>query len=309
MAHDHSHHHHHHVSDFSQKPKSFNLAFGTAVLLNSLFVVAEVIYSFAAHSMGLLADATHNFGDVLGLAMAWFTSWLIHQSAPEKYSYGFKKTSILSAISNALLLVFTSAIIMYESISRLLHPAPVHESIIIIVALVGIAINGGTALLFMRDKESDLNIKGAFLHLASDALIAVAVVISGIIIYYTKLYWVDPLLGLIIVAIILWGTFNLLRDSVNLILGAVPHGIDFNAVRQYLANLSGVTAVHDLHIWALSTQETALTVHLIMPDSFLSDADYLEINHVLQHDFKINHVTIQVEKGTAVDPCGQVGVC
>lgn len=308
MAHDHSHHHHH-ASDFSQKPKSFNLAFGTAVLLNSLFVVAEVIYSFAAHSMGLLADATHNFGDVLGLAMAWFTSWLIHQAAPEKYSYGFKKTSILSAISNALLLVFTSAIIMYESISRLLHPAPVHESIIIIVALVGIGINGGTALLFMRDKDSDLNIKGAFLHLASDALIAVAVVVSGIIIYYTKLYWVDPLLGLIIVAIILWGTFNLLRDSVNLILGAVPHGIDFNAVRQYLANLSGVTAVHDLHIWALSTQETALTVHLIMPEDFLSDADYLEINHVLQHDFKINHVTIQVEKGTAVDPCGQAGVC
>lgn len=301
-------HHDHHHPDHHHSITTFNKAFAIAVILNLVFTVIEATYGILTNSMGLLADATHNLSDVLGLLMAWGASWLLKRSPTEKYSYGFKKTTILATLGNALLLVLTSAIIIYESVNKLLHPAVLDETTIIIVAFIGIVINGGTALLFMRG-QNDINIKGAFLHLAYDALISVGVVIAGVAILFTKWLWLDPLVGLMIVIAILWGTWDLLRHSVDLILGAVPHGIDQNAVKHYLNNLNGVEAVHDLHIWGLSTQETALTAHLVMPTGYLSDNDFEKINHHLQHHFKINHVTLQVEQGSSHNPCGQVHVC
>lgn len=303
--HGHAHHHHNH----HQGVTTINAAFAIAVGCNLLFTIIEAFFSFQAHSMGLLADAGHNFGDVLGLLMAWGATWMAKRSATEKYSYGYKKTTILAALGNALLLVLATAFIVYESIAKLLNPVPINELTVIVVALIGIGVNGGTALLFVKSQEEDLNIKGAFLHLAYDALISVGVVIAGVTIYFTGWLWLDPVAGLLIVAIISMGSWNLLRRSIDLIIGAVPHGIDQQAVRDYLSQIPGVTAIHDLHIWGLSTQETALTAHLVMPEGHLSDEDYQHINHHLKHDFKINHVTLQIEKGHTDFPCEQESVC
>ena len=305
------HHHHHHSHDHHHdiQAGSYNAAFVVAIGLNLIFTGFEAVYALVANSMGLLADAVHNLGDVLGLVVAWGANLLLKRAATPKYSYGYKKTTILAALANALLLVFTSAIIIYESIHKIIHPAPLDEWIVILVALIGIVINGSTALLFMKGRNQDINIKGAFLHLAYDALIAAGVVVAGIIILYTNWIWLDPVAGLIIVTVILGGTWGLLRQSVDLIIGAVPHGIDQQGVKNYLQNISGVKTVHDLHIWGLSTQETALTAHLIMPNQVLSDADYERINHDLHHHFNINHVTIQVEKGEAGSACKLLGTC
>lgn len=307
--HDHKHSHSHGGHGHHHAPTTFNGIFAIAIILNLAFTLGEAFYAFVAHSMSLLADAGHNLGDVFGLLMAWGASWLATKSANEKYSYGYKKTTILVALANALLLVLASALIIYESINKLLHPVVVTESIIIVVALIGIAVNGGTALLFVKGSKEDLNIKSAFLHLAADALVSVSVVVAGIIILFTHWLWVDPLVGLLIVVTILWGTWGLLRQSIDLILGAVPHTVSAKKVRAYLNTLSGVTAVHDLHIWALSTQEVALTAHLIMPERFLTDAEYAEINHILHEDFNIQHVTLQIEKGEADNPCRRATIC
>lgn len=307
--HDHSHHDHDHNHAHHHAPSQFNIAFAIATLLNSLFIIIEVFYAFSAHSMGLLADAGHNLGDVFGLVMAWIANVLLQREATAKYSYGFKKTTLLSTLANALLLAFASAIVIYESIIKLFHPLPIQEGIVMLVAFVGILINGGSALFFLRGREDDLNIKGAFLHMASDALLSLGVVISAVIIYFTGWVRLDPIVGIIIVLIIFLSAWKLLRQSIDLLLGAVPRNIDQQAVRNYLVNIEGVTAVHDLHIWSLSTQETALTAHLVLPERILTDTDYQQINHTLKHDFKINHVTIQVEKGSAADPCGQAVSC
>lgn len=302
-GHDHEHGHQHHAITH------FDKAFAIAVVLNFGFTVIEAIYALMANSMGLLADAAHNFGDVLGLLMAWGASWMLRRSSTERYSYGYKKLTILAALGNALLLILASALIIYEAIAKLLHPGDVQEIIVIIVALVGILINGGTALMFMKGSESDLNIKAAYLHLAYDALISVGVVLSGVIIFYTGWVLLDPIVGMLIVAAILVGTWSLLRNSVDLILGAVPHNVNQQGVREYLEKIPNVVAVHDLHIWGLSTQENALTAHLVMPNGALLDADFERINHDLLHHYKIGHVTLQVEKGDVENPCGQVGVC
>ncbi len=259
--------------------------------------------------MSLLADSGHNLGDVLGLLMAWGASWLMTRPPTQRYSYGYKRTTILASIANAMLLVISSSLIAYESVRRLLAPIIVNEHIIIWVALVGIIINSSTALLFRDGQKDDLNIRGAYLHLATDAALSLGVVITGIIILYTKWTWLDPVVGLLIVIAILIGTWDLLRDSVNLILDAVPHGINDKEVRNYLCQLPGVAAVHDMHIWGLSTQEVALTAHLIMPDKHLTDQDYQDINAALKHRFQIDHVTLQVEVSTHADPCGQVLRC
>lgn len=309
MGHNHSHDHDHGSHAHHHAPATFNIAFALAVGLNLLFTIIEAGYAFVAHSMSLLSDAGHNLGDVFGLLMAWGASVLVTRTATEKYSYGYKKTTMLAALANALLLVFASTLIVYESIYKLINPSPVNEIIVIMVAFIGIIINGGTALLFLKGKENDLNIKGAYLHLAVDALISISVVFTGIVILFTKWNWLDPVVGLLIVVVILRGSWGLLRGSVDLILGAVPHNIDQAKVRDYLKQLTGVKAVHDLHIWALSTQEVALTAHLVMPDHSFTDADYAEINEVLSHQFKINHVTLQVEKGQVTNPCGQAEVC
>lgn len=300
--HDHSHHHH-------PAPQSFNFAFGTAVLLNLAFTVFQVIYALLADSMSLLADAVHNFGDVFGLMLAWGANWLLTLPARKRYSYGFKRTTIIASLTNALILVATSALITYESIDKFFHLTAVDGQVVIIVALIGIIINGSTALLFMRGAHDDLNIKGAFLHLLGDAVISIGVVVGGTTIFFTHQMWIDPLIGLLIVGIILWGTWGLLRDSVSLILDAIPRHIDPHQIEDYFKNLPGVQTVHDLHIWGLSTKEIALTVHLIMPTSRLSDEDFQTINRVLKQQFHIDHATIQVETGSAEFPCEQINPC
>lgn len=297
-GHDHNHSHH-----------SFNTAFAIAVSLTLAYTLAEGGYAIYANSMGLLADAVHNLGDVLGLGLAWIANWLHGLPARKRYSYGFKRTTIIAALANAFILVGTSAIIAYESILKLLYQTEINEFIVIIVGLIGVFVNVGSSLLFMRGAKHDINIKGAFIHLMADAFILLGVVISAILIYYTKLHWVDPTVGLIIVGIVLWGTWGLLRDSVNLILDAVPRYIDQAGVKSYLENLPGVTAVHDLHIWGLSTREVALTAHLIMPEQTLTDADHKNIHDWLQKQFRISHITLQVEKGSSDDPCIRVEKC
>lgn len=300
-AHDdgHSSHDHHHGghghSHAHHAPQSFNVAFGTAVSLNLAFVIVEVFFALTSNSMSLLADAAHNFGDVFGLVLAWGANWLMNLPARKRYSYGYKRTTILAALANALILVSTSVLIAFEAINKLWHITPVNEIVVIITAMAGILVNGGTALLFMKGAEEDLNIKGAFLHLLMDALIAFGVVVSGIIIYYTGKTWVDPLVGLLIVATILWSTWGLLRDSLRLMLDATPHYIDISGVKQFLIGLPDVTEVHDLHIWGLSTKEVALTAHLVIASKHPANVDYKKINSVLKEKFKIGHATIQVE--------------
>lgn len=309
MAHFHSHSTHDESHSHKNEPEHFNVAFAIAVSLNLIYCIVQAGYAFAAHSMSLLADAGHNFGDVFGLIMAWGANWLLSRDASTKYSYGFKKTTMLAALANSLILVGGAALIAYESIIRLLHPVSLNEPIIIIVALAGIIVNGSTALLFLKGSKKDLNIKGAFLHLIWDAMVSVGVVVAGTIIFFSKWLWVDPLAGLFIVLVILIGTWDLLRESVNSILDAVPHPIEIEEVKTFLKSFAGVEDIHDLHIWGLSTQEVALTAHLIMPNSNLTDHDHEEINQALRAKFNIKHVTLQVENGHLQDPCGQVSSC
>ncbi len=301
MTKHHSHGHHH--------AQSFNAAFAIAVSLNLIFTFFQIFYAFLADSMSLMADAMHNFGDVCGLILAWGANWLLSRPARKRYSYGYKRTTILAAILNALILVASSAVISYQSIYKLLHLSEINEFIVIVVALIGIFINGGTALLFMKGAHDDLNIKGAFLHLLADALISIGVVLSAILILFTGWTALDPIVGLLIVAIILWGTWGLLRDSIRLIMDAIPHYIDYHGIQLYLKNLGGVQTVHDLHIWGLSTKEIALTAHLVMPDLHLSDADYEKINQVLKTKFHIDHATLQVETGSPDHPCIRSEIC
>ncbi|MEO8400991.1 MAG: cation diffusion facilitator family transporter [Gammaproteobacteria bacterium] len=317
MTHSHDHDHHDHSHDHSHgmgghqhaPPQSFNLAFAIAVLMNLAFTIFQASYAVLAGSMSLLADAAHNFGDVFGLMLAWGANWLLTLSARKRYSYGFKRTTIIAALANALILVATSALITYESIRKLLHVTDLNAHIVIVVAVIGIFINGGTAMLFMKGAHDDLNIKGAFLHLMGDALISIGVVVAAVLILYTHMMWIDPLVGLMIVAIILIGTWGLLRDSVNLILDAIPRHIDHQGIENYLLTLPGVAAVHDLHIWGLSTKEVALTAHLIMPSKQLSDEDYKTVNAVLKQKYRVDHATIQVETGSSEFPCHQIEPC
>lgn len=305
MEHSHSHSHEHHHT-----PSSFNAAFALAILLNLAFTAGEATYAFLGNSMSLLADAAHNFGDVFGLVLSWGASWLLTLPPKKRYSYGYKRTTILASLTNALILVTTSALIAYESIRKLIWvPVHVNESVVIIVALVGIFINCGSALLFRRGAKEDLNIHGAFLHLMLDGCIAVAVVITGILIFFTKKFWLDPVVGLLIVGIILWGTKGLLQNSIRLLLDAVPHHIDDGAIEHFLKNIPGVTAIHDFHVWGLSTKEIALTVHLIMPDTTLTDADYQKINLTLKEKFRVDHATIQIEKGCIEHACDRTTLC
>ncbi len=292
----HSHHGHGHA-------RSFNRAFAIAVSATLIYSITEAGYAIYADSMSLLADAVHNLGDVLGLVLAWIANWLLSFPARKRYSYGFKRTTIIAALSNAVILVATSALIAYEAIHKLFNLTSVNENVVISIGLIGILVNGGASLLFMRGAEDDINIKGAFLHLLADALILVGVVVSAIIIHYTNWLWIDPVVGLIIVGIVLWGTWGLLRDSLSLLLDAVPHYIDYAGVKEYLSAYPGVTAIHDLHIWGLSTREVALTAHLVMPNASLTDSDHKKISEDLHEKFKIDHPTIQVEAGSDQDPC------
>lgn len=296
--HDHSHSHshgHHHA------PQQFSFAFILAIVLNAAFVVIEVIYAYSANSMSLLADAGHNLGDVLGLVMAWVAMLLLAKKATERYSYGLKRTTILAAMANSLLLIAAAIIIFYESCGKIMHPQPVHEIQVMVIAAIGIFINGGTALLFAKGQD-DLNIKAAFMHLAYDALISLGVVITGAAILWTGWTLLDPIVGLAIGAMILYGSWGLMRDSVNLIMDAVPHNIHRSAVENYLKNLEYVKELHHLHIWGLSTNESALTAHLVVPTG-LTDQQLHNIHDQLAQQFKIAHATIQVERGDSEQGC------
>jgi len=252
--------------------------------------------------MALLADAGHNLSDVLSLLIAWGASWAASRPATSRYTYGYKASSILAALANAGLLLVALGAILFETIDRFFHPPEVEGWTMIAVAGVGIVVNTATALLFAGGRKHDINIRGAFLHMAADALVSAGVVVAGLLILATGKWWIDPVTSLVIVLVIGWGTWGLLKDSVKMGLLAVPDGIDETAVRGFLAGLPGVAAVHDLHIWPMSTTETALTAHLVMPGGHPGDAFLHELAHELEHDFSIGHATVQVETG-ADDHC------
>lgn len=288
-------HSHHHGHQHAHQELTYDKAFLIAIIANGLFVVLQIIYSYLANSTSLLADAFHNLGDVLGLIFAWIATTLTKRKPTKRTTYGLKKTSILAALMNGGLLVFTSGVIATEAIYKFFSPAPVAALSVMIVSGVGIIINGATALLFMRG-SSDLNIKGAYLHLFYDALVSVGVVISAALLYYTNWVWIDPAVGLIIAVVILKGTWVLFKDSSRLIIDGVPRSISWNQVSDFFMEKTGVEAMHDLHIWAMSTTENAMSVHLFMPKEDLSDERRAEWVEQLKDRYNIQHVTIQVEK-------------
>lgn len=290
-------HSHSHAHDHGHAPKDFGRAFAIGVLLNSAFVLVEAGFGIWSGSMALVADAGHNLSDVMSLLIAWGAAYMSARPASSRFTYGYKSSSILAALANAGLLLVALGAILFETIDRLFDPAPVEGMTMIAVAGVGILVNGATAMLFASGRKHDINIRGAFLHMAADALVSVGVVAAGVAILMTGAWWIDPVTSLVIVAVIAWGTWGLLRDSVKLALLAVPDSIDEGAVRAYLAGLPGVDAVHDLHIWPMSTTETALTAHLVMPEGQPGDAFLHEIAHELEHRFRIGHATVQVETG------------
>lgn len=294
MAHDHSHAH---------SGSNYNRAFATGIALNTVFVLIELYFGNHANSLALLADAGHNFGDVLGLLLAWGASRLVMQNPTARRTYGLRRSSILAAALNAGLLLIAVGVIGWGAIDRLFHPGPVAGVTVIVVAAAGVVINTFTALLFMSGRKHDLNIRGAFLHMAADAAVSLGVVVAGIIIYFTGWVWVDPAIGLLIAIVITMGAWDMLRRSVELSLDAVPDRIDPSSVRAYLCGLPGVVEVHDLHIWAMSTTETALTVHLVRPGAGIDD-DWLErVCGELHQRFHIEHATIQIESGEGSHPC------
>lgn len=285
-------HHHHHAA-----PADYGRAFAIGVALNVGFVALEATYGIIANSMALVADAGHNLSDVFGLVVAWAASALSKRAPSPRFTYGLRSTSILAALANAILLLIAVGAIAWEACSRLITPEPVAGMTVIVVAAIGIVVNTATALLFFSGREGDLNIRGAYLHMAADAAVSAGVVLAGLAILATGALWIDPLASLVVAAVIVWGTWWLLRDSVNMALDAVPPGIDPVAVRRCLAALPGVSALHDLHIWPMSTTETALTCHLVMPGGHPGDAFLGEVGETLRHDFSIVHATLQIEVG------------
>ncbi|MEA2839052.1 MAG: cobalt-zinc-cadmium efflux system protein [Methylobacteriaceae bacterium] len=295
----HAHHHHGHGADhgFSHDhaPADFSRAFAIGIALNLTFVVIEAISGIYGHSVALLSDAGHNLGDVLGLAVAWGATVLSRRPPTPRFTYGLGGTSILAALFNALFLLIAVGAISWEAIQRLMNPAPVAGGIVMIVAAIGVVVNGATALLFASGRKGDLNIRGAFQHMLADAIIAAGVVVTGLLIRLTGAAWLDPVASLVVNAIIVWGTWTLLRDSFAMSVNAVPPSIEPDQVRRFLENLPGVARLHDLHIWAMSTTETALSGHLVMPEGRGGDAFLTRTGEELQRRFGICHVTLQIE--------------
>ena len=281
----------------SHAPADFNRAFAIGVSINALFVLIEAGYGIVSGSMALVADAGHNLTDVLGLLIAWGAAYMTKRPASPRYTYGYKSSSILAALANAGLLLVAIGAILIETVRRFFEPVHVQGTTVIVVAGIGVVINAATALMFMSGRKHDLNIRGAYLHMVADALVSVGVVVAGTVILLTGATWIDPLTSLVIVGVIGWGTWGLLKDSVKMGLNAVPDGIDEAAVRDWLAARPGVSAVHDLHIWPMSTTETAMTAHVVMPGGHPGDAFLRDLAHELEHDFRIGHATFQVETG------------
>jgi cobalt-zinc-cadmium efflux system protein len=293
---------HRHGPGGAHAPVDFGRAFAVGIALNTAFIVIEAIYGIAANSMALLADAGHNLSDVLGLVVAWVAAVLSRRAPSQRYTYGLRSSSILAALFNAVFLLLAVGAIAWEAILRLFNPEPVAGLTVMVVAAIGIVINGITAWMFAGGRKTDLNIQGAYLHMAADAAVSAGVVAAAAVILLTGWLWVDPAVSLVVSAVIVWGTWSLLRDSLSLSLNAVPPGIAPDQVQVFLTGLPSVTGVHDLHIWAMSTTEVALTAHLVRPEADLDDDFLVNTAHELEHRFGIHHVTLQIENGTRECP-------
>ena len=303
MPHDHHHHHHGHEHDHAHGPAPGERGFALGVSLNLGFVVLELVAGLVAGSMALLADAGHNLSDVLGLVLAWVAVRLARRLPGGRRTYGWHRGTILAALGNAMLLLVAVGAIALESVQRLVAPAPVATGFMMGVAAAGILVNGATALLFAKGREADINRRGAYLHMVADAAVSAGVVAGGLLIRLTGWHWVDPVVGLVIAGVILVGTWGLLREAIDLAMDAVPRGIEPEAVRAWLAARPGVAEVHDLHIWALSTTETALTAHLVRPGAAVDDGFLGGVQQGLRERFGIRHATLQVEQGDPAHPC------
>ena len=296
MTHDHAGHAHVH----NHAPADFGRAFIIGIVLNTIFVIAEVVYGVLAKSLALVSDAGHNASDVLGLLLAWGAYLASRRRPSQKHTYGLRRSSILASLTNAVLLLIALGAIIWEAVHRFSQPAPVAGGTVIWVALLGIAVNGLTAFLFASGRKGDLNLRGAFQHMFADALVSAGVVVAGAAILFTGWNWLDPLVSLVLAAVILYGTWGLLRESLDLALDAVPESVDLNEVKSFLTAQPGVSGVHDLHVWGMSTTETALTVHLVVPDG-LQDEHLQHLRHELHEQFGVEHATVQIEQGRV--PC------
>jgi cobalt-zinc-cadmium efflux system protein len=297
--HGHAHLHGHHPAGRAD----YGRAFALGIALNLAYVIAEATLGALSGSLALLADAGHNLGDVLGLALSWGAAMLSRREPSGRFTYGLRSSSILAALANAIILLVVTGGIAWEALWRLSHPIPVAGGTVAWVASAGILINGMTALLFARGRQRDLNLKSAFLHMAADALVTAGVVIAGIAIALTGLPWLDPAVSLVISGVIVYATWDLIRSAISLALDAVPEGIDAGAVRAHLAAMPGVAAIHDLHIWGISTTETALTCHLVMPGGHPGDAALGRLARELEERFGIHHATIQIELADSDEVC------
>ncbi len=296
-AHAHLHGHHH------AGRADYGRAFALGIVLNLAYVMVEATLGALSGSLALLADAGHNLGDVLGLALSWGAAMLSRREPSGRFTYGLRSSSILAALANAIILLVVTGGIAWEALWRLSHPIAVAGGTVAWVAAAGILVNGATALLFARGRRRDLNLKSAFLHMAADALVTAGVVVAGIVIALTGLPWLDPAVSLVISAVIVYGTWDLVRSAIGLALDAVPEGIDAAAVRAHLAAMPGVAAIHDLHIWGISTTETALTCHLVMPGGHPGDAALGRLARELEERFGIHHATIQIELADSDEVC------
>ena len=299
MAHDHSGHAHH---GHGRAHTRYGRAFAIGISLNLLYVAGEAVAGILSGSLALLADSGHNLGDVLGLSLSWGAAVLSRRQPSGRFTYGLRSSSILAALANAIILLVVTGGIAWEAIWRIAHPVPVASGIVIAVATVGIFVNGGTALLFASG-SGDINVRSAFLHLAADAVVTAGVVAAGVAIWFTGWPWLDPAVSLVVSAVIVFATWSLLRGAVHLALDAVPEGVDSEAVRGHLLALPGVTGLHDLHIWGMSTTETALTCHLVMPAGHPGDAVLNALAEQLHHVFGIQHATIQIELADTDEAC------
>ena len=291
-----------HVHNLADQ-NSYNNKFKIGILLNILFVIAELVFGILSDSLALIADAGHNFSDVIGLLIAWGANYLVQKKPTSQFTYGFKKSTVLAAQLNSLILMVAIGIIIWEAVERLSSPEAVKGETLIIVAGIGVIINGITTYLFHKGKDTDLNIKGAYLHMFADTVISLGVVISGIMIMMTGMFWIDPLISILIAVVIFWGTYKLLLESTKLSLDAVPDSLDIEEIGKYLRSFDKVKDLHDLHVWALSTTESALTVHLIV-DSDYQSKEYLNIiQNGIREKYGISHTTIQIEEIECQNGC------
>lgn len=300
----HSHHHSHgHGHGHGHEIANYNRSFAIAVILNLAFVLIETAYGIAADSLALIADAGHNLSDVASLLLAWGASVMAAKATTDKRTYGYRKATVLASLSSALLLLAALGGIGWEAAGRFFNPEPVAGKTVMVVAAIGVAINTATALLFIKGQKEDLNIRGAFLHMAADAGVSLAVVVAGVLIMLKGWLWIDPVISLVIVAVIFIGTWSLLKESMNYAMDAVPDNIDIAGIKNYLSGLDRVSHLHDLHVWPLSTTEVALTVHLVVQDDTLNNQFIWQLQQHLHDHFGIEHATVQLENARTAGAC------